>query len=468
MKAVAAEEPASTRDGSGRGGLLTDLYELNMAAVYLRRGMTGPATFSLFVRQLPPDRGFLVAAGLADCLGFLERFGFRAGELDWLGANLGLDGATLDAFARLRFTGDVWAVPEGRVVLAGEPLLEVTAPIAEAQLVETALLNEVTFQMAVAAKAARCRLAAGGADLVDFAFRRTQGVDAAMAVARATAMVGFVATSNVEAARRFGLPVAGTMAHSFIEAFPDERAAFRAFAEQFPDRSTFLVDTYDTVGGVRAAIDVIGELGLRERPGGRLGVRLDSGDLGALAAAARRLLDEAGLRQVRIFASGGLDEHGIADLVGRRAPIDAYGVGTKVGVVADAPYLDTAYKLVADGGCPVMKLSPGKVNPPGAKQVFRGSLAAGDLIGTRDELAPAGHEPLLVPVMLGGRRTGANGDLAAARARFDRDLAALPAAALALRGPVPPPVRLSRRLQRLRDQVQADLRRRYPPGGAPS
>jgi nicotinate phosphoribosyltransferase len=221
-----------------RGGLLTDLYELNMAAVYLRRGMTAPATFSLFVRHLPPDRGFLVTAGLADCLEFLARFGFSADDLDWLETNLGLDRATLEAFAELGFSGDVWAVPEGRVVFAGEPLLEVTAPLAEAQLVETALLNEVTFQTAVASKAARCRLAARGADLVDFAFRRTQGVDAAMAVARATAMVGFVATSNVEAARRFGLAVAGTMAHSFIEAFEGERAAFRAFASQFPDRAT--------------------------------------------------------------------------------------------------------------------------------------------------------------------------------------------------------------------------------------
>jgi Nicotinate phosphoribosyltransferase (NAPRTase) N-terminal domain/Nicotinate phosphoribosyltransferase (NAPRTase) family len=215
-------------------GSVTDLYELNMAVVYLRRGMRTAATFSLFVRQLPADRGFLVASGLADCLEFLARFGFSTDELDWLEANLGLDQATLDAFAELGFTGEVWAVPEGRVVLAGEPLLEVTAPIAEAQLVETALLNEVTFQTAVASKAARCRQAADGADLVDFAFRRTQGVDAAMAVARATAMVGFVTTSNVAAARRFRLPAAGTMAHSFIEAFEDERTAFRAFAGEFP------------------------------------------------------------------------------------------------------------------------------------------------------------------------------------------------------------------------------------------
>lgn len=436
-----------------RGGLLTDLYELNMAAVYLRRGMRAAATFSLFVRQLPPSRGFLVAAGLADCLEFLEGFGFSADDLNWLEANLGLDPATLDAFAELSFTGDVWAVPEGRVVFAGEPLLEVTAPLAEAQLVETALLNEITFQTAVASKAARCRLAAGGADLVDFAFRRTQGVDAAMSVARATAMAGFVATSNVAAARRFGLPVAGTMAHSFIEAFEDEGAAFRAFASAFPDRATFLVDTYDTLGGVRAAIEVIGELDLRER----LGIRIDSGDLAQLAAAARRLLDQAGLQQVRIFASGGLDEYAVADLVARRAPIDAYGVGTKVGVSADAPYLDTAYKLVAYGGRPVMKLSPGKITAPGPKQVFRGPPTEGDIVGVRDEPVPPGHAPLLVPVMLGGQPTGANGDLAAAQARFHDDLRGLPATARVLQDARPPPVRLSEQLQGLRERVRARL-----------
>ena len=440
-----------------RGGLLTDLYELNMAAIYLRRGMVGPAIFSLFVRELPPDRGFLVAAGLEDCLAFLEGFGFAPDELEWLGETLGLDDATLQALERVGFSGDVWAVPEGRVVLAGEPLLEVTAPVTEAQLVETALLNEITFQTAVAAKAARCRLAAKGAELVDFAFRRTQGVDAAMAVARCSAMVGFAATSNVAAARRYGLRAAGTMAHSFIEAFSDEHAAFHAFAEAFPGRSTFLVDTYDTLGGVRAAIRVIGELGLRER----LGIRLDSGDLGALAVAARRLLDQSGLRGVRIFASGGLDEFTIERLVAAGAPIDAYGVGTRVGVSADAPYLDTAYKLVQFGSRPVMKLSPGKVNAPGPKQVFRGAPEEGDLLGERDEPAPAGSEPLLVPVLLGGRRTGAGGDLAAASARFEADLAWLPEAAKELTDPQPPPVRESERLARLRERIQTELRGRY-------
>jgi nicotinate phosphoribosyltransferase len=438
-------------------GLGTDLYELNMAASYLRRGMTGPATFSLFVRHLPPERGFLVAAGLQECLGFLERFHFDDDELAWLRGELGFDEQALAAFADLRFTGDVWAVPEGRAVFAGEPLLEVTAPIAEAQLVETVLLNHISFHTAVASKAARCRLAAGGKELVDFAFRRTQGVEAAMAVARASAMVGFAATSNVEAARRFGLRAAGTMAHSFVEAFVDERAAFRAFAEDFPDRCTFLVDTYDTLEGVRAAIEVIGELGLT----GGLGVRLDSGDLGLLAVQTRRLLDSAGLEGVRIVASGALDEWVIAGLVGEGVPIDAYGVGTKMGVSADAPYLDSAYKLVCYGDRPVAKLSPGKPSLPGAKQVFRGTAADGDLLGLRDEPPPAGREPLLVPVMAGGQRTGPAGkELAAARERFEADLAWLPEPARRLREPRAVLVALTEPLRRLRDQVHASLLRR--------
>lgn len=438
-------------------GLCTDLYELNMAASYLRRGMTGPATFSLFVRHLPPDRGFLVAAGLQECLGFLEGFRFADDELAWLRGALGLDEQVVAAFAELRFTGDVWAVPEGRVVFAGEPLLEVTAPIAEAQLVETALLNHVTFQTAVASKAARCRLAARRAELVDFSFRRTQGLDAAMVVARASAMVGFAATSNAEAARRFGLRAAGTMAHSFVEAFGDERQAFRAFAQDFPGRTTFLVDTYDTLQGVRAAMDVISELSLT----GGLGVRLDSGDLGQLAVQTRRLLDHAGLQHVRIVASGGLDEYAIADLVGRGAPIDAYGVGTKMGVSADAPYLDSAYKLVCYGDRPVAKLSPGKPSLPGAKQAFRGKAARRDLLGLRDERPPVGYEPLLVPVMATGRRTDSTGeDVAAARERFEADLTWLPEAARRLHEPRAVSVDLTEPLRHLRDQVHASLLRR--------
>src|SRR3990170_9130694 len=336
--------------------LLTDLYELNMAASYLRRDMDQEATFSLFVRRLPPSRGFLVAAGLEPCLAFLEDFRFEEEELEHLGSHLGFADDTLESFRALRFEGDVWAVPEGRIVLPNEPLLEITAPIAVAQLVETYLLNVITFQTTIASKAARCRIAAAGRDLVDFSFRRTQGVDAAMAVARATAMVGFSATSNVEAGRRFGLPVAGTMAHSYIESFPTEKDAFVAFATDFPTRTTFLVDTYDTLNGVRTAIEVIRELGLADH----LGIRLDSGDLGQLARQSRRVLDEAGMEHVRIFASGGLDEMDVDRLARAGAPIDAFGVGTRVGVSADAPFVDSVYKLVEYDGRPGLKLSAGK------------------------------------------------------------------------------------------------------------
>jgi len=436
------------------GGLLTDQYELNMAASYLRRSMTGKATFSLFVRALPPGRGFLVAAGLADCLAFLEDFSFTPDDLSYLRQARGYEEETLRAFAGLRFTGDVRAAPEGRVIFAGEPLLEVTAPVAEAQLAETVLLNHVTFQTAVAAKAARCVLAAGGARLVDFAFRRTQGIDASMAVARASAIAGFAATSNVAAARRYGLAAAGTMAHSFIEAFGDEQEAFAAFAAYFPGMTTFLVDTYDTGRGVRAAIEVTRRLRLP----GPVGVRLDSGDLAALARMARTMLDEAGLGDARIFASGSLDEYAIAGLVAAGAPIDAYGVGTKMGVSADAPYLDTAYKLVAYDGRPVMKLSAGKTSAPGAKQVYRGP--GGDVLALREELPPPGHEPLLVPVMREGKRLSAPEPLAAARRRCHADLAWLPPAARALRDPEPVPVRISEQLKSLQDQVTRDLRQR--------
>jgi nicotinate phosphoribosyltransferase len=442
------------------GGLRTDLYELNMAASYLRRAMAGPATFSLFVRRLPPGRGFLVAAGLEDCLCFLADFAFTTEDLGYLRRAQGYGEDTLDAFAGLRFTGDVHAVPEGRVVFAGEPLLEVTAPIAEAQLAETALLNHVTFQTSVTTKAARCVLAAGGAQLVDFSFRRTQGIDAGLAVARGSAIAGFAATSNVEAARRYGLTAAGTMAHSFIEAFPGEEEAFTAFAEDFPGKTTFLVDTYDTERGVRAAIDVTRRLRLP----GPVGVRLDSGDLARLARSARRMLDEAGLPGARIFASGSLDEYAIAGLVTGEAPIDAYGVGTKMGVSADAPSLDSAYKLVAYAGRPVMKLSPGKATAPGAKQIHRGP--GGDILALRDEPAPPGHQPLLAPVMRGGKRLTAAEPLAAARQRCAADLAWLSPAARALRDPAPMPVQISPRLQRLQDQMTRDLMHRAASGRA--
>jgi len=432
------------------GALLTDLYELNMAASYLRRGMQQEATFSLFVRDLPPNRGFLVAAGLEPCLEFLEDFDFPERDLDYLGSELGFPDDVLDAFAGLRFTGEVWAVPEGRIVHASEPLLEVTAPIAVAQLVEPFLLNQITFQTTIASKAARCVLAADGRDVVDFSLRRTQGLDAAMNVARDSAIVGFAATSNVEAARRFGLRVAGTMAHSYIESFPTEAEAFRTFARDVPNRTTFLVDTYDTLNGVRTAIDVIRELSLE----GTIGIRLDSGDLVELSMASRALLDDAGLPEVRIFVSGGLDELEIERLVRAGAPIDAFGVGTRMGVSADAPYLDSAYKLVEYEGRPMIKLSMNKVSAPGRKQVFRGP--DGDVLGLRDEPVPADHEPLLFPVMEEGKRTGPHRTLETARALFRADLERLPAHARRIADPEPVSPRTSDALADLSRRARAE------------
>jgi nicotinate phosphoribosyltransferase len=436
------------------GALVTDLYELNMAASYLRRGMRREATFSLFVRDLPPGRGFLVAAGLEPCLEFLETFGFPEEDLDYLGRELAFPDDVLDAFAALRFEGDVWAVPEGRIVHANEPLLEITAPIAVAQLVEPYLLNQITFQTTIASKAARCVLAAAGREVVDFSLRRTQGLEAAQTVARVTSIVGFVATSNVEAARRYGLRAAGTMAHSYIESFDSEADAFRTFARDFPGRTTFLVDTYDTLNGVRTVVEVIRELGLEDH----LGIRLDSGDLDELSRQSREILDEAGLTSVRIFASGGLDELEVDRLVRAGAPIDAFGVGTRVGVSADAPTLDSAYKLVEYDGKPMIKLSSNKISSPGRKQVFRGP--SGDTIGLRDEPLPGGHEPLLVPVMRGGERTGPHRTLDTARALFRADLEGLPAGARRIAVPEPVEPRISGALTDLTSRARDDALRR--------
>jgi len=306
--------------------LITDLYELRMAASYLRHGMEGLATFSLFVRKLPPGRGFLVAAGLDDCLSFLERCAVDRHDRAYMRRIPGFTPADTRALAHLGFTGDVWAVAEGTLVFQNEPLLEVSAPIAEAQIVETYLLNQITFQTAIASKAARCRLAARGRSLVDFAFRRTHGVEAAMAVARASAIAGFAATSNVAAARRFGLTLSGTMAHSYVEAFAQEDLAFAAFVEDFPEHPTFLVDTYDTENGVTQAIRVAQDHGL----GDAFSVRLDSGDIAVLSRRVRRLLDDAGCPGTHIFVSGGLDEDDVDSLVRGGAPVDVASGGTAV------------------------------------------------------------------------------------------------------------------------------------------
>ena len=429
-----------------------------MAGSYFRRRMTAPATFSLFVRQLPPSRGFLVLAGIDEVCRFLERFGFDEDDIAYVERTMGLSPDVLDALRGLRFTGDVWSAREGSIVTADEPLLELTAPLPEAQLVETALLNLMTFQTTIASKAVRCRLAAGDRDLVDFSFRRTQGLESGLLAARSAAIAGFNSTSNVAAAARYDLRATGTMAHSYVQAFPREVDAFQAFAADYPDRTTFLVDTYDTADGVRSAIQVAREL----RGHGPLAIRLDSGDLGALARTSRGLLDSAGLTAVRILASGGLDEHGIERLLSEDAPIDAFGVGTKMGVSADAPYLDTVYKLVAYDGRPVMKLSTGKRTLPGPKQVFRrndGDLT-GDVVGLREEPAPDGYHPLLECVMRDGAMIApvTPGDaVRAARTRCAADLTHVPHDNGQLVEPEPLVVSLSASLTALAAEVAGGL-----------
>lgn len=436
--------------------LVTDLYELTMAQAYWAHGMTGLATFSLFVRELPPERGFLVAAGLEDVLRFLEGFRFSSEALAYLESTGIFSRAFLEALADLRFTGDVWAVPEGTLVFANEPILEITAPILQAQIAETYVINQIHLQTMIATKAARCVAAARGRALVDFALRRTHGVDAGLKVARCTYLVGFQATSNVLAGRRYGIPITGTMAHSFIMAFEEEEEAFRAFAETFPERAIFLIDTYDTLEGARKAARVAQEMA---RKGQRLlGVRLDSGDLLALSREVRRILDEAGLREVRILASGGLDEYRIAALLEAGAPIDAFGVGTRMGVSEDAPWLDMAYKLVAYEGRPALKRSPGKASLPGPKQVFRFYADNGqmqeDVLALREETVPGGT-PLLEKVMEGGRLLRPHPPLAVLRERFQEEFRRLPERYKALRNAPRYPVRLSPALASLTNALTA-------------
>ncbi|MCC6223676.1 MAG: nicotinate phosphoribosyltransferase [Thermoleophilia bacterium] len=453
MTAAARPEPP--------GALLVDLYQLTMAQSYVAEGLHElPATFSLFARSVPPGWGYLVAAGLDDALAYLEALSFRPDELAFLEETRLFTGAFLAELERLSFTGSVRALPEGTAFFAPEPVLEVTAPMLEAQLVETVVLNTIHYQSLVAAKAARCVDAAGGRGLVDFGLRRTHGADAGLRAARASYLAGFEATSNVLAGRLYGIPTAGTMAHSYVESFPDELAAFRAYARAYPDRAILLVDTYDTVAGARRAAIVGRELAER---GHRLrGVRLDSGDLGALARRVRAILDQAGLEDATVFASGGLDERDVGRLLAEGASIDAFGIGSKLGTVADCPFLDMAYKLVELGGRGVLKLSGAKATLPGAKQAWRLAAAgevALDVLGLELEEPPEGGEPLLVAVMERGKRTW-HESLERARARCAGERARLPASARALDA-APCEVELSVPLLALRDRVAADARRAH-------
>jgi nicotinate phosphoribosyltransferase len=433
--------------------LLTDLYELTMMQAYYAEDMTDEAVFDLSIRSLPPQRNFLLVAGLADVLDYLETLAFNGEALAYLESLGTFSAEFLARLEAFRFTGSVRAMPEGTVAFAGEPLLEVIAPLPEAQLVETFLLNQLTFQTAVASKAARCALAADGRPVIDFGARRTHGADAAMKAARATYLAGFTATSNVLAGQRYGIPVTGTMAHAYIQAHDTEREAFEAFTRRYPD-TVLLVDTYDTESGVRTAIDVIH----RQPPGERVrALRLDSGDLDALSRTARTMLDDAGLLDVGIVVSGGLDEHAITRLVGSHAPITSYAVGTRVGTSADAPALDSAYKLVEYAGRGRAKFATEKVTLPGRKQVFReyaSNEVQRDYLGASDERADG--EPLLVEVMRDGRRLPLDFTLDAARQRASASLATLPEALRRIEPSRHPyPVEISERLLDAQRQLRA-------------
>ena len=412
--------------------LLTDLYQLTMLQSYWRLGMREAATFDLFVRHLPPNRRFLVACGLEHAVEYLETLHFGSDSIDALRALSRFDGEFLDWLASLRFTGEVSAIPEGEIFYADEPLLRVTAPLPEAQFVESALLNAVLYPTGVASKAARVVIAAGGRDIVDFSMRRDHGSDAAIRAARAAWIAGCAGTSNVAAGLRYDLPVFGTMVHSYVMAFDSEEQAFRAYAEEFPDTAVLLVDTYDTEEGVRRATEIgrfMAERGRRLR-----GIRLDSGDVIELARTTRRILDEAGLRDTTIFASGDLNEWRVERIVQSGAPVDGFGVGTELGVVADAPALPGVYKLAEYAGRGRAKRSPDKQTLGGRKQVWR-RPGAPDVIAA--EGTPIqGARPLLERVMTGGRSVApasleeARQKCAAALADLpseQRDLAACPA-----------------------------------------
>ncbi len=436
--------------------LLTDFYELTMLRSYFEEGLEGRAVFSLFVRRLPEARNFLLACGLDEVLHYLERLSFTEAAIHQLEELDRFPPDFLDRLSPLRFSGDVWAMPEGTPFFAGEPLLEVWAPLPEAQLVETLLLNTIHLASLIASKAARVALAAAGRQVVDFGLRRMQGADAGLKGARAMYVGGIDATSNVLAGCAYGIPLAGTMAHSFIQAHPDELSAFRAFVRVYPS-TILLVDTFDTLQGVENVIRLAKELGDRFQV---RGIRLDSGDLLELSKAARARLDEAGLSRVEIFASGGLDEYEIERLVSGGAPIQGFGVGTAMGVSADAPSLDVAYKLVSYEGETRVKLSPGKELLPGQKQVFRiedNGVAARDVLACIGEALPG--RPLLSPVMRAGRRLSPPEPLDRIRARAREEIARLPAALRQIsRAELPYLVEPSAALLAERDRVVAKLR----------
>jgi len=406
--------------------LLTDLYQLTMLQAYFEQGMTDTAVFEFFVRRLPANRAFLVAAGLEQALDFLENLRFSEEELEWVRRSGRFGREFPERLATLRFTGEVHALPEGTVCFANEPILRVVAPLPEAQLVESRLINILNHQTLVATKAARCRLVAPGKLLVDFGLRRAHGAEAALFAARASYLGGFDGTSNVLGAALYGMPLYGTMAHSFVQAHEAEETAFEHFGAAHPDNVTLLIDTYDTEAAAAKVVQLAPKL--KARGVTVRAVRLDSGDLAAHAKQVRAILDAGGLKDVRIFSSGGLDEYTLADLLGRGAPIDGFGVGTHLDTSADAPYLDCVYKLMEYAGQPRRKRSEGKATWPGRKQVYRRHDEQGTMAG--DTLTAEGDTPtgeaLLRPVLRAGRRLAPPEPLTALRARCAAELQRLP------------------------------------------
>jgi nicotinate phosphoribosyltransferase len=421
-----ARSPVVPADPTG-SALLTDLYQLTMLQAYLAQGCLETAVFEFFVRRLPPSRGFLLAAGLEQAIGFLETLHVSDAELDWLARCHRFDRRTLDWLAQLRFTGDVDAMPEGTAFFGDEPILRVTAPLPMAQLVESRLMNILHFQSLIASKAARMVLAAPGKLLVDFGLRRAHGAEAGLFAARASYIAGFSGTATTLAGMRWGIPLYGTMAHAFVQAFDSETAAFEAFARARPEGLTLLIDTYDTEAAARKVVALAPRL--RQAGIAISGVRLDSGDLVALSRSVRRILDEGGLADVTIFASGGLDEEDLTAFAKAGAPIDGYGLGTSLTTSSDAPALDCAYKLQEYAGVARRKLSAGKATWPGRKQVWRrygpDGRMQGDLLSLETE-PPADGEPLLAPALRGGRRVGERPSLGQIRERAEQNLSQLP------------------------------------------
>ena len=434
--------------------LTTDLYQLTMLNAYYAHGMGETAVFELFVRKLPPERNFMMAAGLEQALEFLEHLRFTPEELEWIEASGKFSRGFAAHLERLRFTGDVHAQPEGTIFFPDEPVLRVTAPLPEAQLIETRLINLVHFETLVASKAARSVLAAPGKLLVDFGLRRAHGAEAGLLAARAAYLAGYSGTATVAAGERMGIPIFGTMAHSFVEAHDDETAAFERFAESAPQNTVLLIDTYDTEAAARKVVALaprLAQRGIRVK-----GVRLDSGDLAALARSVRRILDEGGLSDATIFASGNIDEYRIRDLLAGGAPIDGFGVGTSLVTSSDAPYLDAVYKLQEYAGRARRQRSTGKATWPGRKQVFRHYDRAGRF--EHDVITVEGDEregePLIVPVMRNGRRLHAAESLAAIRERGAAQLAKLPERLRALESAASPyRVEISPALRSLAAQV---------------